>query len=682
MSSPVQVKHEPGGDAFCVDTDSESEDIDIDKLQPLAPKFASLSKFPVGCKVWYDLRCSPETNHLQAKSARVEEVFIHFENGRRVYKVKSNVSDEHEMCLYEDQLVYGISCPVRVAKVGTDEMLDGVVVYLQREKGSDGRRKIIYAVQYSAENCMTIESRVAADRIKYRAEDCGVGDDGSNISIDKQKETTRTQEEDEFMSDDEDGAKKQAGKEGKGGGTATRGTSPSKESAPVGLKASLKMSGVDKICLRKEGDAKEFNEPSSAQTDSAFPAADVPPAQKDKAKSEEGKRGANNSSAVIGDEDILIIQKDTEKKSSRTKKLKKQHNAAQASKHSMTAASKQPQTQVVPANSNSMQKQKQTAGTQEGDTDKEQREAEDSSHSTSVESFAQRDGNDRSNCNQSKSLDTTRWDPPSPSQRKRSSGSESNVTVTHRPTKVAKREFRREEREDVRRDALKGKAENNPAVRILTIPPWWRNQWGLENRRQLYSHLNGKAKVIKSSANCLIRISGDNPTERMRITIESLSRDPRSQLNSLRNAYYVIEKALVEYLADENSKTRLLYDLAFSNSFQLTHRDSTSGLLLLQKEIKVGSHVPKSKEWWHLYELPCRWEMHPHDLSSIRLKLPKESDCKIEVFGRSVKVSRESPYVLVSGTKQRDVKSAAMMVADAVQRHQSRFLSCPPKPKR
>ena len=49
MSSPVQVKHEPGGDAFCVDTDSESEDIDIDKLQPLAPKFASLSKFPVGC---------------------------------------------------------------------------------------------------------------------------------------------------------------------------------------------------------------------------------------------------------------------------------------------------------------------------------------------------------------------------------------------------------------------------------------------------------------------------------------------------------------------------------------------------------------------------------------------------------------------------------------------------------
>jgi len=92
MASPVRVKHEPSDVLFSVDTDSESDDIDIDKLQPLAPKFASMSKFPVGCKVWYNLRCSPETKHLQAKSAHVEEVFIHFENGRRVYSVKSEAS--------------------------------------------------------------------------------------------------------------------------------------------------------------------------------------------------------------------------------------------------------------------------------------------------------------------------------------------------------------------------------------------------------------------------------------------------------------------------------------------------------------------------------------------------------------------------------------------------------------
>jgi len=193
------------------------------------------------------------------------------------------------------------------------------------------------------------------------------------------------------------------------------------------------------------------------------------------------------------------------------------------------------------------------------------------------------------------------------------------------------------------------------------------------------AHLIGKAKYVKSSTNCLIRISGHDTNERMRITIEPLSRDPKSQLNSLRRANYIIENILIEYLADENSKMRLLYDLALSDSCQLVHRDST--LLLLRKEI-LSSQASKSKEWWHLYELPCGREMHPHDLSSIRLKLPKGSDCKIEVFGRSVKVSRESPYVLVSGTKQLDVKNAAMMVADAVRRHQNGCLPCPPKPKR
>ena len=37
--------------------DSETEDnICIDNLQLLDPKVASQSKFPVGCKVWYDAR--------------------------------------------------------------------------------------------------------------------------------------------------------------------------------------------------------------------------------------------------------------------------------------------------------------------------------------------------------------------------------------------------------------------------------------------------------------------------------------------------------------------------------------------------------------------------------------------------------------------------------------------------
>ena len=191
-------------------------------------------------------------------------------------------------------------------------------------------------------------------------------------------------------------------------------------------------------------------------------------------------------------------------------------------------------------------------------------------------------------------------------------------------------------------------------------------------------HLIGKAKSIKSSTNCLIRISGHDANERMRITIECLNRDSQSKLNSLRHANRVIEKALVEYLADESSEKRLLYDLAVTavDSCQLIiQRDSTSGLL--QKEILGCRGAPK--EWWRLFELPCVRDKHPHDLSFFEeLKVPKGSDCKIEVFKRSLKVPLASPYVLVSGTKQLDVKNAAMMVADAVRRHQ-RFCHCRPK---
>ena len=189
------------------------------------------------------------------------------------------------------------------------------------------------------------------------------------------------------------------------------------------------------------------------------------------------------------------------------------------------------------------------------------------------------------------------------------------------------------------------------------------------------AHLISKAKVIKSSTNCTIQISGHDTNERMRITIESYS---KSKLNSIKRASRFIEKALVEYLADEHSEKRLLYDLAVSaiDSYQPIQRDSTSGLL--QKEF-FSRRGRAFKEWWRLFELPCGRDMHQHDLSILEeLKVPKGSDCKIEVFKRSVKVPLASPYVLVSGTKQLDVKNAAMMVADAVRRHQ-RCCQCHPR---
>ena len=192
------------------------------------------------------------------------------------------------------------------------------------------------------------------------------------------------------------------------------------------------------------------------------------------------------------------------------------------------------------------------------------------------------------------------------------------------------------------------------------------------------AHLIGKAKTIKASNNCIILISGHDTNERMRITIKSLSKDPKSRLNGIRCANRVIEKSLVEYLACDYSEKRLLYDLAacaIDDSCQLIQRDTSSGLL--QRTVRGGSGA--MKQWWRLFELPCVRDMQSHDLSFLEaLRVPKGIDCKIELFRRSAKVPLASPYVLVSGTKYPDVKSAALMVADALRRHQ-RFCPCRPK---
>lgn len=175
MASPVQVKHEPGGiDLFHAATESEAEeiDIDMDNLQPLAPKFAASSKFPVGCKVWCNLRRSFKTECRLAKSASVLEVYIHVENGRRVYRVKSETTTQYEQSLYEDQLVYAINCPVNVTNVDTKEMVDGFIIYPELPEVQNGvnmKQNVSYVVQYLEENRVRIEHGVAAERIKYRS---------------------------------------------------------------------------------------------------------------------------------------------------------------------------------------------------------------------------------------------------------------------------------------------------------------------------------------------------------------------------------------------------------------------------------------------------------------------------------------------------------------------------------
>jgi hypothetical protein len=202
MSSPPRVKQEepeepPNDDISShVATDSETEEIDTENLQPLAPKFASQSKFPAGCDVWYDARKSKASKVLRAKSGSVVGVYFDLQNMRHVYKIKSDTSTVgEEATLYEDRLVYGINCPVTVTNPDTNEAVNGVVVCPKLDQGNDGKQKVSYAVQFTDGKHVSVEFLVAAERIKYR-EDTANESCGKHCKTEDKKETNNAQEGD------------------------------------------------------------------------------------------------------------------------------------------------------------------------------------------------------------------------------------------------------------------------------------------------------------------------------------------------------------------------------------------------------------------------------------------------------------------------------------------------------
>ncbi|KAK1737387.1 hypothetical protein QTG54_011673 [Skeletonema marinoi] len=159
------------------DTELEDEDFSLDELQELDSEFAAdpaLTRFPLGCKIWYNARTSRvSTNRLRAKSASVVGVYMHYEKLQKVYKLKSDTPTQCDIFLCEDRLAYGMTCPVTVIDASTNDVRDGVIVCpkLYQVGGGDGEQQVSsYDVQILHGSDIIVEFGVAADRIKYRFE--------------------------------------------------------------------------------------------------------------------------------------------------------------------------------------------------------------------------------------------------------------------------------------------------------------------------------------------------------------------------------------------------------------------------------------------------------------------------------------------------------------------------------
>lgn len=213
------------------------------------------------------------------------------------------------------------------------------------------------------------------------------------------------------------------------------------------------------------------------------------------------------------------------------------------------------------------------------------------------------------------------------------------------------------------------KVDDSQVTYEVVVPSWVpETKSGLKGT--MIGHLIGvggkKQKGIRSMTGCHVHIF-DQQTP-MKIAFTSTS------VQKVRSAFGMIKKSLLEYLSDENSEKRLIYELAMSASGSHNIHETSNGLLL-QRHNGV-------KRWLVVFELPgkAREECIDHHGKFLLALDLKDTKCRVELFGNAFKrpLKYVAPYVLISGEEEANVNVAITRVMKEMRKHQQRC-SCLPK---
>jgi hypothetical protein len=244
-----------------------------------------------------------------------------------------------------------------------------------------------------------------------------------------------------------------------------------------------------------------------------------------------------------------------------------------------------------------------------------------------------------------------RWEPPLSSELRRSSEFE----VTERPSKFAK-------------------IEDDSKVTYEVVVPSWVPNTKSGQKGTLFGHLIGvggeKTKAIRSKTGCNIHILDKQAP--MKIVFTSAS------VQNVKRAFVVIERSIVEFLSDENSKKRLIYDLAISAKGSHNIQETSHDLLL--------THHRGVKRWWVIIDLPCMPYSAEDECLYYNGKCLEELElqdtgCRVELFSKRFgnhPPTHAAPYVLVSGKDEANVNVAITRVMKVMKKHQLRC-SCLPR---
>jgi hypothetical protein len=180
-----------------------------------------------------------------------------------------------------------------------------------------------------------------------------------------------------------------------------------------------------------------------------------------------------------------------------------------------------------------------------------------------------------------------------------------------------------------------------------------------------------KHKLVESRSGCKVHLSGKHDPIKIDITSSS-------SLN-VGKGISMIEESLVDFISDENSSIRMLYELMLT----------ATGSFKIEKKEYEGCRVVRRvyngvKNWSVLFDLPYSVrggskQYHGKFLTLVDLPMP--DDCIIEVFGDDfdVPLAHTSPFALIRGIKLKDVTDVVLMVRDKMKRHQGRGCGCVPK---
>ena len=179
---------------------------------------------------------------------------------------------------------------------------------------------------------------------------------------------------------------------------------------------------------------------------------------------------------------------------------------------------------------------------------------------------------------------------------------------------------------------------------------------------------------VRAKTDCSVQISNGNP---MRVTITCNNAIMPYSADNVTKAVSMIEQSLVDYLGDQNSVKRLLFELTSTaeGSYAITRLPRE-----FQSEGLVLKYDNGEKSWWRLFDLPCKWREGSgdnHDKCLWKLKSMGIKGCEVQLFGNNSLV-HAAPYIIIMGANLSDVRKTTLKIVNAVKRHQCQC-NCRPK---